>query len=44
MARVAQVIRERYAETGYAPRARVIPTWVLGVASLFSGQVGSLYR
>ena len=37
------VIRERYAKTGYAPRARVIPTWVLGVASLFSGQVGSLY-
>ncbi|WP_261540451.1 NAD-dependent epimerase/dehydratase family protein [Burkholderia multivorans] len=43
MVRIAQVIREQYADRGFAPRARVIPTWVLGVARLFSSQVGSLY-
>jgi len=43
MARIAQVIRERYAGKGFAPRARVIPTRLLGFVSLFSSQIGSLY-
>lgn len=43
MARIAHVIRDRYAGKGFAPRARVIPTWLLGLLSLFSNQVGSIY-
>lgn len=43
MVRIAEVIAARYAAQGYAPRARVIPTWLLGLARVFSSQVGGLY-
>lgn len=43
MARIAEVIAARYANQGYAPRTRVIPTWLLGLARMFSSQIGGLY-
>jgi nucleoside-diphosphate-sugar epimerase len=43
MARIAEVIAERFATQGYAPRARVIPTWLLGLARVFSSEIGGLY-
>jgi nucleoside-diphosphate-sugar epimerase len=43
MVRIPEVIAARYAAQGYSPRARVIPTWLLGLARVFSVQVGGLY-
>jgi dihydroflavonol-4-reductase len=43
MVRMAEVIAARYAKQGYAPRTRVIPTWLLGLIGVFSSQVGGLY-
>ncbi len=43
MTDMTDAIRKNYGHLGFSPKSRVIPTWLLGIVSLFSSQVGSLY-
>jgi dihydroflavonol-4-reductase len=43
MTDMTDVIRKNYSHMGFKPKPWVLPTWLLGILSLFSSQVGSLY-
>lgn len=43
MTDMTDVIRKNYGHLGFKPKPWVLPTWLLGILSVFSSQVGSMY-